>query len=65
MCKERQQSNFSDDNVVRVCPYNYLTIALLDRLGFSEPSQDTINIVEDFLKETILEWNLRLVLIEE
>jgi len=65
MCKERQQDNFSDDDTIKVCPYNYFTIALLEKLGFSKPNQDTIDLIEDFIRETILEWNLRLVLIDE
>jgi len=40
------------------CPYNFLAVKILDRLGIDAPNQSTIDIVEDFLKSAIIDSNL-------
>jgi len=60
MYKEKIDSS-SDVDVIKICPYNFLAVATLEKFGLLEPSQNTINVVENFLKNLITEWGLDLI----
>jgi len=60
MCKDSQPKNSDNQDKVKICPFNYLAVAALEKLGFLKPSQDTINVFENFIKDLITEWGLEL-----
>ena len=56
-----KRDNFSDADVIEICPYNAMAVAALEKLGLLAPSQDTIDVVENFLKDLTTEWGLALI----
>jgi len=54
-------NNFSNADAIEICPYNMMAVAALERFGILAPSQDTIDVVENFLKDLTTEWGLDLI----